>query len=670
MSYPGSKTISQIIFDDCVYLTNTHTNTITSSDFNMSTGKPSNNLFKINKIDTIFTNTVNNNLEEQKQLSGSFIFNYPNIADIDSMRDIEITNETVIDAVFIHEGASMQNMFGYYFYKIENGEPVLLDNDGPVVDNYYKPTIIFPYVKSEDGDLTTLQQGDSRLLRGNQPNGTFKDIHIGFFLVPFGWFAYVNSSPIYTDTILYTTLEFNTKPFEYGFSVADDKIYSIFVKSKSENDEELLLVGFEDLFHHGVYDLDYNDAVIGFNISDVSNVVDYDKYMELVDLIADTYNNKTNIIFINGNGKYFKIEKKNGMSEEDYENSASDFDIDMEERYNYDMGYTLNIKKHVFRRIMTFTTKENRDNYYNNMGGLLLNYSAALAIEGDFILTIENTFRTSDINYMRDHNNKLYLFESKFNKQNGEQLNKIMEIENDNTINNIYTEVYELYEVNDEIDDTDDVYIVNTSTVFDKVVIRDTESFQIVGSGVMKCKQGSSHIPFKDIQAYNVYYNIGSTNGLVINIKMDDHPTGYQQGKKTFVQWVSFIYTEDNVTEHIVVNLNTLDLYEVVNDNVVALTTSLNNITYSNVIIDTTNVIKDLVSVFRNNSDATYRTINFGVYTFYCIQFGNIKNNPSMVFLDDTVIPAWASVYNNIGGTYYYKQNDYPISSLDYEPTI
>jgi len=254
MSLPiGAKYIDNIDFTQLNFLTATGvTGTISSNDYDLTTGKPKNNLYLNSKVDAFFIDTLKNNLYENKNVNDSFIYKYPRVLETESTRDMQVTNETTIDAIFIHEGASMQNMFGYYIYTLDNeGNKKLLANDTDPQGYYYNPTVIFPYVYSESGDSTTIQQGNTRRLKGNLPNGNFENIYIGMFLVPHGWYAFKQNGPVANKDILYSTIDFNQKHKDSEFGMINDKIYSVYFKAKSDQDHELLSVGFEDIIVTG-----------------------------------------------------------------------------------------------------------------------------------------------------------------------------------------------------------------------------------------------------------------------------------------------------------------------------------------------------------------------------------------------------------------------------------
>jgi hypothetical protein len=215
---------------------NTSSPDLISTDFNLSTGKPLKNLSPGSVVDDFFVNTLNRSMADNLNVHQKFIFDYPLVLEMDSARDIDVTGETTISATFIHEGASMKNMFGYYFYITDSGgNNVLLDNDGTDSSVYYRPTVIFPHVVSETGNSDTLRMGDLRQMRSNLSNGNFQNANIGFFLMPHGWLA-KSGNDLYSDvTTLYSTIEFCQKHRDSDYQMVNDKIYSVFCQGPKGN---------------------------------------------------------------------------------------------------------------------------------------------------------------------------------------------------------------------------------------------------------------------------------------------------------------------------------------------------------------------------------------------------------------------------------------------------
>lgn len=649
MSHPGSIFIDEIDFAKVNYLTNDVTNTITNSNFNIITGKPLNNMSLDTNVDQFFIDACTSNLFENKNINNDLIYKSPKLLEIDSLRDLQVGGEVSIDAVFIMEGASMKNMFGYYMYTIdENGNKRLLSNDVDSGGYYYTPTIVFPHVYSVDGNMDTLQKGEKRRLKGNLPNGNFSNVYIGFFLVPHGWYAFEQSSDIYNDGLLYSTIDFNRKYRNSEYVTINDKIYSVYFKAKSSNGHELLLTGFEDIIVNGIYDLDYNDCVVGFEISDVTQIVDYDKYAEIEiddEFEDETENTRNNIISMDDDGEYLHIKK----------------------------GVPKNSNLY-FERHMCFNNESDRDISFNVLSNLLTNYKLSITKEhnnGKYKVVYKYLFRVNDLNKNKkdkdeydeekgkDGKNKrifekddvkIYLFESRFNRGSNTYLDNYKELLNKNMNSNEYCEQYKLY------NDKNVEYIRLTDTI-DKPYKTKTNSFKIIGNGVMDCVNGKSHLPADKTQIYRVYQN----SNITINVKMDTHPTNYMIGKKTFVRYVSFKVN----SECVVIDLANLNLYTVIEGELV-----LNNsITFNKINISSItynpNAIKDMVNIFRNDSGAFYRTITLnGHMVFYCVRLPNVKNNPTLVYLDSKLFLDWNTKYNGVSGTYFYKQRLYMVNSF------
>jgi hypothetical protein len=142
--------------------------------------------------------------------------------------------------------------------------------------------------------------------------------------------------------------------------------------------------------------------------------------------------------------------------------------------------------------------------------------------------------------------------------------------------------------------------------------------------------------------------------GLVINAKMDTHPAEYKAGSKYFLRYVSFLL--DN-NEHVVIDLGDLSIYQEIGGSLTLDNSpSLSNIAVSPITAGD-DTIKGLVPVFKNNSNATYRTVTIrDGLTFYCIKLPDIKNIPSMVYLYDDVLLDWNNIFNVVDGTYYNKR--------------
>lgn len=617
------------------------------TDFDVKTGKPNKNITDdsdpTTDINSFFMN-VQSNLFENKNINDNFIYKYPKVLEVDTLRDIQVTGETTIDVVFIMSGASMKNMFGYYMYYIdEAGNKIILANDPNKDTKYhYSPTVIYPYVYSVENDKNTLQCGNKRRLVGNMSNGNFSNVYIGFFLIPHGWYAFIMNSEIYDHNILYSTINFNKSYVPSEYQMVDDLIYSIFARVTDQKDNDLLFVAFEDIFVDGTYDLDYNDCVVGIIASDKSNIVDYDEYSKVdIENDEDSDNEEDNtfdsntIIGIDDDGEYIQLNN---------------------DKYIISGNY-------YFERHLCFDNKDDRDATYDVCISLLTNYKYDIKKEDDsnkttYYVIMSYLFRVNDIKKLKDsdENRKLYLFESKHSTHIKDIVEKYKAVTIKNLKNPNYYEKYKFWDAN-----TNETIIKLTDTI--NLPHKKGKNFRIIGNGVMDCVNGKSHLPTKNSQIYMVYKNMSKSNGLVVNIKMHTHPTEYMSKSKNFVRYVSFIA---NTTEHVVIDLGDLSLYqEIKNELVSNETPTYTNIKISEIMTKADSQIKLLISVFKNNSGASYRkvTINDSM-DFYCIRFSNIKNNPTMIFLDASLLLEWNDKYNDFSGTYFNKQRIYPVSNF------
>jgi len=637
-----SRYIEKISYTNLNYLTENYASEITSNDFDLETGKPLNNLDRNAKVNPYFVEVVSSSLKEQTNVNENFIYKYPQVLELDSMRDLQILEEVTINAVFVTEGASMKNMFGYYFYEYdEEGNKRLLDNESMDQEYYYRPTVIFPNVTSEPGDNRTLQQGESRRLRGNLPNGNFSDVHVGFFLICFGWYAFITKTTINDDKILHSTLEFNRVYKKSEYQMVNDKIYSIYTRASNSENEELLLVGFEDIFFKGTYDMDYNDCVIGLEISDVNQVKDYDKFAKI---IFETEEVKNNFINIDDEGEYILLDKNE--------------------------HHLTNSDDYLFERHMIFTYESDRNKFYEIYAKLLLNYKLSLRtenIDGKYKIICTHLFRKNDIIFNISKTKvKLYLFKIGFNKDYKILMRQYIDLYQYYLSSGFYSEKYRLYSKK-----TPSSEIIRLDDSYDLSCRGSKLNFRIIGSGVMDCLDGKSHLPFKNPCIYNVYKNVSYGNtGLSINVKMDNHPDDYKRDTKYFVRYISFVIDSER---HVIVDLGNLEIYQedmdkqLVRVENIDLFNSMNSgkINVSDIMEGSDYDIKSIISILANDKSSIFRiiTINKSL-KFYCIRLPSVKNNPIVVFLESDNILGWMDNISLLGGTYYKKNKFYVVTSF------
>jgi len=313
---------------------------------------------------------------------------------------------------------------------------------------------------------------------------------------------------------------------------------------------------------------------------------------------------------------------------------------------------------------MYFDNIDDRDQTFDACNELLANYKYDFEKRSEddkHVLALKYLFRHDDLKKGdQDKDYKIYLFESVFsNHLNSTIVNKYKEITFKNMHNSNYYERYKL--INTETDEE----LIRLTDIFDQPFKSQENKFRIIGNGVMDCQSGKSHLPADKSQIYNVYKNMSDGKGIVINVKMHTHPTGYMSTKKTFVRYVSFVA---NTNEHLIIDLGNLNMYQEVDDSGTLnriYTPFFDNIKVSGITTDASSEIKSLIDVLKNDSGASFRTVTInGMQTYYCIRFTNIKNIPTMVFLDSTKSLEWNNKYNSISGTYYDKHTTYPVSSF------
>lgn len=640
---PGSKSITNIDFHSLYYLTGnengvTTTNTCTSSDFNMDTGRPLRNMQNTPLIDNFFMSNLNDNLTEHGNISTNFIKKYPKVLETDSLRDIQITLETSIDAVFLYEGASMKNMFGYYFYTVdENGTKMLLDNADNSNGYYYHPTVIFPHVYNVENDQTTIQRGEYRTLKGNLPNGKFQNIYVGFFLVPHGWYA-LTGNGLYDDTnIFYSTVDFSrTYNNNSDEQIVKDKIYSIFAKATSEQGDELLFVGFEDVFINSVYDMDYNDCVVGFIASENSNIVDFNNYSSVK--VSNNDNDP---------------DKSNKLHESDT-NILSIDEKGLKVSFNYHK-YPINKgTDYVFEIVRTFSDPTYINTFYTVLENLYENYKLRNVLDlNNNTITSSFLFRSNDLkNSVEGSTFVLYLLDPRFNGSRKSNVDDFQKLLYQNHTSSFFSEKYKLYPNN-----SPNTKLIDITDSIDKLHIP-KNNFRLTGNGVIDTLTGNKQLPVKDTAIYKIFKNAVGTRILDINIKMDVHPTGYHSNTTRYMTWISF--TVNN--EKLAIDLSNLDTYD-------GNLTKNNNLTFTNIDVGplTANAeyVKELISALRNDSSAYFRLVTiYGYLKFYCIRFYGIKSVPTMVYLDGNIENKLNFSLASKSGTFYNKNTLYTVNNL------
>jgi hypothetical protein len=702
-----AKQITQITFDKLKYLTKTYADTITPCDFDIETGRPLNNIRTTNTINYFLLSSINSSLSEGKHIC-DFICH----EGVEGMHDIEITDETSLSALFANEGASMQNMFGYYMYiKNEDGSKILLDTECNNDGVYYSPTIIFPHVKSEQ--YKYLQSSDTRLLKGNMPDGKFKNICVGFFLVPHGWYAFTEKSTIDNDSILHSTTDFNAYsmsslkeadvepivPVEHvdecvehvveecgehiveecgehvvevcvehemepeneelvidpiegeqlteqvtesmidQHDIINKKIYSVFTKIESSihKNNNLLMIGFEDMIHEKYEhnDMDYNDCVVCIEISNINNIVNYDKYT-VVNFGMDPpiYVPQNSLIYYDEYGEYVSFDKR---------------------KYNIiDADYIL--ERYIYCNNKTLTSY-----YYDALLKININYVINITktcCSDIFAIKIEYCLRQHDIiNATNNDIVKLYLMESKHTEFSEEYGNSLI-INYKNMFNNLIHDksYYEKYDFS--------IKIVSIHDIIESPVNATINHFRIFGNGVIDCMNKTAYIPSDITNIYQLYKNVNNCTkkGIVINICMDTHPHTYMMGVTTFIKYITFIVDS---TYNMTIDMHTLSIYKYDGCTLV-LQTEFNAYPDMHIsdIYNEPNNNDQLSDIYKYDKDATYRVITLcNSMVLYCINLSTntVLSSIILVYIDNMYY--WGNTRNEQSGIYYSNQISHIIES-------
>lgn len=238
-------------------------------------GKPKSNI-ENKKIDNNFIKDINNVFRERRNITESIIddLKVRNIGidttdyDKNFMSDFFVDNTTTnIEISFVSEGAGYRNVFGYYFYRLQE----YVDSDKnvqtkPVVlyGGDYNPTIFFPNgsVKNGGGRLVT---GDTRkVVLGKTIDVT--DVNVGFFLIPNGWDSWRKIVRYNNKKIIHSTPRMN---HNWNFSLDsknnsflnNDGYQSLLTRYYVNNEDFIYCFTFEDISRPSG-DKDFNDMVL------------------------------------------------------------------------------------------------------------------------------------------------------------------------------------------------------------------------------------------------------------------------------------------------------------------------------------------------------------------------------------------------------------------------
>lgn len=270
MSLPnGAMEISSILdygLSNVYYITNNENDDIQSSLWDSSkftsNGKPKYNLTRETVNEQILID-ISTALPERGTVTETVFEQYPELLYTSTQGDIIVNDvDTELFFTFLEEGAGYRNLVGYFFYYTDsNGDKKIIVNDPNTnADSslgYYYPTVVFPNA-SRLGSGGELVAGHTRKMRGNQSDATFKNINVGFFLIPNGWTSSVGAINRY-NYIIHTTNELNRR-YDESYKNTDDYRNGIHTILFNYNDGERLVLCMEDIERPGG-DKDFNDAI-------------------------------------------------------------------------------------------------------------------------------------------------------------------------------------------------------------------------------------------------------------------------------------------------------------------------------------------------------------------------------------------------------------------------
>lgn len=170
---------------------------------------------------------------------------HPRYIDQSAQTNIEVVDEADVWMTFVHEGAGYRNILGFYTYDT--------DNPPSTTDEISEIKVAFPNV-SFSGSGGGLETGDKIYLGRFQAGTT-----IGFCLFANGWNGSITGGyhQVYSDSHL-------------NPESTPDKQHHTVLLWDSEN--ELFLVGFEDLRRDSGSDEDFNDAIFYITANPITSL--------------------------------------------------------------------------------------------------------------------------------------------------------------------------------------------------------------------------------------------------------------------------------------------------------------------------------------------------------------------------------------------------------------
>jgi hypothetical protein len=530
----GSVIIDKIQIINLKYLTGSSKGEINSNNWSATdwsnTGLPTYNIEYTKIPEKTFLNLLKALPEKREQKT---IFDdYTDLTLQETMHDLYITKtDTDIYITFIDSGAGYQNALGYYFYTIINGEKKILTNsENNNGLTYYAPTIIFPNSSrkhyGESKSHGPLISGIKRKLKGNQSNGSFNDINVGFFLVPDGWKGIDKGVDNEDKNILHSTKEFNSKYNSASNSIFFNGIQSILFKNEGE-----VFLCFQDI-ERSDDEKNSGDGAFKNIIIKIETTIDLDK-TKYIQMLTDSV--------------------PSNMIKGDYYGSFID------QPYNLFKNLLNYNKKCSLVKNLSFNTKQNKDDYIERMKYLSFNLSYKFNnVNNDTDVEIEHEIQKSDVeNNMDGDKVKLYIVKKEDNKDDETIVDNVYQkTVYDNLVALQHHEVDNINNSSFKINERD-LNNLNESTIINEPNTRAcnlTRSSLAWGDPHITMLDGRSvMLPNKD-ECYNLLTSITLKINIDCRLFTDHVDPIYRT--TAFIKYVSFYYKDECVTIDMFNNLD------------------------------------------------------------------------------------------------------------------
>lgn len=614
MSIPtGSQVISGIETTNYSYLIGDSNNNPLTNTWNynnwVSNGMPKYNYEYVNVSEQSLTNIIKA-LPERNNTTTTIFQDYPNLLSQNNKCDISINEvENDIYVTFIDEGAGYNNSFGYFFYIIDNGVKKILknsnDNNG---SSYYNPTIIFPNASRKNGgNLRSggpLVPGVKRKLKGNMSNGKFKNINVGFFLVPNAWKGTSTGVGYDNKQILYSSRELNPNYVENSNLITQNGIQTILFSDGGE-----FYICFEDIKRPGG-DSDFNDLIIKV---ETSISIDTENIIELPQEIIPS-----NIIKYDYFGSYLNTLLSNFPN-----------------RLNSNRKYKL-------KRKIRFNTKKNKDAYIRSLNFLIHKLEYNIDIIDDFNMNLIYKFTKTDIDNNNDNEKtKIYTMKKEDNEDDETIVDEVYQkTKYDHLVNIQHNENDNIIRNDIEILETDENYenenrIINETNTSPSNLTRNAMAW---GDPHINLLNGKSiMVPNEDMT-----YTFLKANKITLNMdcQLFRNHKQIEYRNTAFIKYMEFIYENNNIIIELFDNLDIFIKNENKLKNIENYKTDEIIIYNINEIPKTSNYINYLIkflNLLSSDPDLKVRLCTFkkNNFTIMCIMYSNKPEHYNEIYINN-----------------------------------